>query len=47
MRCVELGLSMKDLEDLDVGMVYDIMIEKANDSAEYDQVATQADFDKF
>lgn len=47
MRCVSLGLSMQDLEDLDVGMVYDMMIEKANDDAEYDTIATQADFDNF
>lgn len=42
---------MSDLELLDMGMVYDMMIENANDSAEdaYDTVrqATQADFDNF
>lgn len=38
---------MTDLEELDMGMVYDMIIEKANDSAEYDKIATQADFDKF
>ncbi len=38
---------MADLEELDVGIVYDIIIEKANDSAEYDTIATQADFDRF
>lgn len=38
---------MSDLEDLDIGTVYDMMIEDANDDAEYDQIATQADFDKF
>lgn len=46
-----MGLSMSDLDDLDVGMVYDMMIELANDSAEDTQdtvrEATQADFDKF
>lgn len=46
-----MGLSMSDLNDLDVGMVYDMMIELANDSAEDTQdtvrEATQADFDKF
>lgn len=42
-----MGLNMADLEELDVGIVYDIMIEKANDSAEYDTIATQADFDRF
>lgn len=42
---------MQDLELLDVGMVYDIMIEHTNDASadEYDNVriATQADFDNF
>lgn len=51
LRCSQLGLSMSDLEDLDMGMVYDMLIEQANDQAEdaYDTVreATQADFDRF
>lgn len=38
---------MQDLDVIDVGMVYDMMIEKANDGEEYDYVATQADFDNF
>lgn len=40
---------MSDLDVLDVGMVYDLMIESGNDSEEYEtyQVATQSDFDKF
>ena len=47
MRCVQLGLPMSDLDLLDVGMVYDMMIENGNDSEEYDMVATQSDFDRF
>lgn len=42
-----MGLSMADLDLLDIGMVYDMLIEQENDSAEYDIVATQADFDNF
>lgn len=38
---------MSDLDLLDVGMVFDMMIEQANDGEEWDIVATQADFDKF
>ena len=42
---------MSDLDELDMGMIYDILIEQANDQAEdaYDTVrqATQADFDRF
>jgi len=44
---VEIGLSMDDLEELDLGMVYDLFTEKANDSYEWKELATQADFDKF
>lgn len=51
LRCSQLGLSMSDLDYLDMGMVYDMIIEQANDAAEdsYDTVreATQADFDNF
>lgn len=47
LRCVELGLSMADLEDLDMGMVFDMLTEKTNDDYDYPQIAAQADFDKF
>ena len=47
LRCVQLGLPMSDLDLLDVGMVYDMIIENGNDSEEYDIIATQADFDRF
>lgn len=38
---------MSDLDYLDMGMVFDMIIESGNDSEEYDMVATQADFDRF
>lgn len=38
---------MSDLDTLNYGDVVDIMTEKANDSFEYRELATQADFDKF
>lgn len=47
LRCVQLGLSMADLELLDIGMVFDMFKESANDDYEYQEVATQDDFDKF
>ena len=52
MRCTQtLGLTIADLEWLTVGMVMDMLIEQANDSAEdaYDTIreATQADYDRF
>jgi FKBP-type peptidyl-prolyl cis-trans isomerase (trigger factor) len=36
-----------DLEQLDVGDVYDMLTEQGNDSCDYQQVATQDDIDKF
>lgn len=52
MRCIQIGLTVQDLELLDVGMVYDIMIEKVNDSDESEGddnvvIATQSDFNNF
>ena len=35
LRCAELGLSDEALEDMTCGMVYDLMIEKANDAEQY------------
>ena len=47
LRCLEIGLSIIDLDLLTIGMVMDIWTEKGNDSVNYDRVATQADFDRF
>lgn len=50
LRCVELGISISDLDLLTIGLVIDMWTEKANDGAKYEKVAreaTQEDFDKF
>ena len=47
LRAAQLGIPIRDLELLTVGMVTDMMIESENDGCEYDQLATQEDFDKF
>lgn len=47
LRCLEIGISITDLDYLTIGMVMDIWTEKGNDSVKYDQMATQEDFDKF
>ena len=47
LRCLELGLHPSDLCFLDEGTVVDMLIERGNDSEEYQYVATQADFDRF
>jgi hypothetical protein len=38
---------MSDLELLTVGLVLDMWTEKDNDNVDYDQIATQEDFDRF
>ena len=47
LRCAELGLSREDLADMTMGMVYDMLIERANDQEQYSIRATQEDFDRF
>ena len=38
---------MADLDRLTIGLVMDLWIEKGNNDVEYEQVATQSDFDRF
>ena len=45
LRCAELGLSRQDLDDMTMGMVYDMLIERANDQEKYPYKATQADIE--
>lgn len=47
LRALQLGLNLYDLELITLGMLYDIMTEKANDSAEYDEIATAEDIANF
>lgn len=44
LRCAELNLSDEVLRTIDMGMVYDMLIEKANDSEEYPIKATKEDY---
>lgn len=47
LRCAELGLSREDLDDMTMGMVYDMLIERGNDAEKYDlkgQPGTMKDF---
>ena len=39
LRCAELGLSKDDLDDMTVGMVFDMIVEKSNDHVKYDKKA--------
>ena len=47
LRCLGVGLSIKDMDELTVGMVNDMFIEKNNDSYEWKEIASQEDMDRF
>ena len=50
LRCVQLGISIRDLDLLTIGMVYDLIVESHNDSVAdevYSVTATQEQFDAF
>lgn len=47
LRCLEIGLGMKDLDELTIGLILDIWTEKGNDSYSWKKVAGQAEFDAF
>ena len=47
LRCIQVGLSLSDLDCLDFGFVMDLLTENSNDDYKYQQKASQADFDRF
>ena len=48
LRCCELGIvSNEALDAFTIGMVYDLLIERINDRAEYAKKADQGDINKF
>lgn len=47
LRCAELGLSDDALANMSMGMVYDMLTEKANDMEKYPYKATQDDIYAF
>ena len=47
LRALEAGLSVADLEEISMGMVYDIMTESSYDEHGYVRWATQKDFEAF
>lgn len=47
LRCVQLGLSIRDLELLTIGRVNAMYAESRNDACKYATLATQSDFDLF
>lgn len=47
LRASQLGIPIRDLELLTIGMVTDMIMEAHNDECQYDQLPTQEDFDHF
>lgn len=47
LRCAELGLHTDELSEMDMGEVYDMLIERANDDEKYNYRATQEDIERF
>lgn len=47
LRCVQLGISMRDMELLSIGLINDMYSESRNDEWKYAEVATQEDIDRF
>ena len=48
LRCVQLGISIRDLDLLTIGMVNDMYAESVNDDYKgYREIVTQKDFDLF
>ena len=47
LRCCEVGISIRDLDLVTIGLVLDIWTAKSNDGVKYRRIADQVDFDKF
>ncbi len=48
LRCIQLGLSIRDLDLLTIGFVNDLFAESRNDDYKgYRELATQTDMDRF
>lgn len=47
LRCAELGLHTDELAEMDMGEVYDMLIERSNDHEKYNYRATQEDIERF
>lgn len=47
LRCVQLGISIRDLDLLTIGLVNDMFTESVNDDYPYKQLANAEDMAKF
>lgn len=47
LRAVQLGISVRDLDLLTIGMINDMFVEAENDKLDHPVIATQEDMDRF
>lgn len=47
LRAVQMGVTIRDLDLLTIGLVMDMFTEAQNDGYKWPNLATQEDFDKF
>ncbi len=47
LRCLQVGLDLDDLDELEIGLVNDMFCEMANDHVEWAYKATQEDMNAF
>lgn len=47
LRAAQLGVAIRDLDLLSIGLILDMYTELQNDDYKYPNVASQEDFDKF
>ena len=47
LRCVQLGISIRDLDLLTIGLINDMYAESSNDTCNYARKASQIDMDLF
>lgn len=43
LRALQIGISVKDMDELSIGLITDMIIEHGNDSCEYDTIGTNDD----
>lgn len=47
LRALKLGISLRDMEMVTIGMINEMYAEEANDSLDWPELATQEDMDRF
>lgn len=47
LRAVKLGISIRDMELVTIGMINEMYAEEANDTLDWPELATQEDMDRF